>query len=103
MPSINAADCVQSAVAPAVTATLTGIPCASTPKGILLLSPLLYAPFPDCRLWLLPHERVYLAVAGINHQPFKAGLVNQHFKLQDVPAFSFLREVKLPHTMTRHP
>jgi hypothetical protein len=90
MPSINAAACVQSAVAPAVTATLTGIPCAFTGKSILLLSHILYAPFPGCRLWLLPHERVCLAVAGINHQPFKAGLVNQHFKLQDISAFSFL-------------
>ena len=54
MPSIKAAACVQSAVVPAVTATLTGIPCASTARCILLLSPLLYAPSPGCRLWLQP-------------------------------------------------
>ena len=55
MPSIKATACVQSAVVPAVTATLTGIPCASTARCILLLSPLLCGPYPDYRPWRLPH------------------------------------------------
>ncbi len=79
MPSIKAMACVQSAVAPAATATPTGIPCASTAKCILLSSPLLCGPCLGCPLGSRRVE-VDFAMAGIDHQPFKIRLINPHFK-----------------------
>ena len=79
MPSIKAMACVQSAVVPAVTATLTGIPCASTARCILLLCPFLCGPCPSCPLGSRC-VGVDFAMAGINHQPFKIRIINQHFK-----------------------
>ena len=48
MLSIKASACLQSAVVPSVIRILTGIPCASTAKCILVLSPLLSWPYLDC-------------------------------------------------------
>lgn len=54
-PSISCVATAQSAVVPAVTKNRTGIPCASTARCILVLSPLLCVPYPDCRRLLRPH------------------------------------------------
>lgn len=54
-PSIKSLPYLQSAQEPAVTITLTGIPCASTAKCILVLSPLWYGSCPDSRRVRLPH------------------------------------------------
>lgn len=54
-PSIKTPACVQSAVVPCVIATLIGIPCASTAKCNLVLSPLLCDSFPDFHLLHLLH------------------------------------------------
>ncbi|MPN03118.1 hypothetical protein SDC9_150341 [bioreactor metagenome] len=48
MPSINSSAWLQSAVVPFVIEILTGTPCASTARCILVLSPLLSWPCPDC-------------------------------------------------------
>ena len=47
MLSIKASACLQSAVVPSVIRILTGIPCASTAKCILVLSTLLSWPYLD--------------------------------------------------------
>ena len=54
-PSMNARASLQSALAPSVTATLSGIPCASTARCILVLSPLLRDSSPGCRQPLQRH------------------------------------------------
>ena len=49
IPSINFSAYPQSAAVPLVIRILTGIPCASTARCTLVLSPLLSCPYPDCR------------------------------------------------------
>ena len=55
IPSTSLQACEQSATLPAVINILTGIPCASTARWSLLLSPLLCGPYPDCLLVRLSH------------------------------------------------
>ena len=54
-PSINLQASRQSARVPFVTRNRTGIPCASTARCILVLSPLLSGSSPDCRPSLPTH------------------------------------------------
>ena len=75
-PSINRAATVQSAVVPEVIKNRTGIPCASTAKCILVLSPLCTT---HC---LIPTPcssgiRMYLDMTGVDHQPLKVSVVHR--------------------------
>ena len=58
IPSIRWIASLQSARVPSVISTLTGIPFASTARWILVLSPLLYDPYPGFHLSLQRHEDV---------------------------------------------
>src|ERR1700722_1655160 len=55
IPSIRGKAWVQSAEVPGVIRTRTGRPSASTARCILVLSPLLCGPCPDCLLLRPPH------------------------------------------------
>ena len=55
IPSTSLQAWEQSATLPAVINILTGIACASTARWSLLLSPLLYGPYPDCLPVRLSH------------------------------------------------
>ena len=82
-PSINSQAWVQSAVVPSVTINLTGIPCASTAKCILVLSPLLCDSSLGCRpLHLMRADALWHALhlsSAIQNQ------AHQSFALKAVP------------------
>ena len=78
-PSINRSACAQSAEVSFVTKTRIGIPCVSTARCILVLSPLLYGSSSDyrhryCRMGM------NLDMTGVDHQSFKVRFVHQQFK-----------------------
>lgn len=64
-PSIKPAACVQSATVPDVIIARIGIPCASTARCILVLSPLLCDSCPDFRPLRPPHAD---ALCNATHQ-----------------------------------
>lgn len=78
-PFVKLAACGQSATGPAVTRTRSGRPCSSTARWILVLSPILCAPWPHC-LHYPGRLRVHLHIAGVDDEPLLVGFVNQPFQ-----------------------